>query len=113
MQDELQLCRRYLQRMSATSDVLIGQCYTAAHALIPWSFTPTPMRAAPNLSIFPGSAFQLRSATASGINIGALNQNGTFPQMMELDAVVASGLNPGDATALLINSGYFQASAQF
>jgi hypothetical protein len=113
MQDELQMCRRYLQRMSTISDVLIGQCYTAAHALIPWPFIPTPMRVAPAFSIFPGSAFQLRSASASGINIGALNANGVFPNMIELDAVVASGLNAGDATALLINSGYFQASAQF
>jgi hypothetical protein len=70
------------------------------------------MRIAPTYSASPGGAFQLRSASASGIT-ATINQNGTFPHMMELDGVVSSGLVAGNACALLINSGYLQASAQF
>jgi hypothetical protein len=112
MQDDIQLCKRYLQRFDeGSTDVLIGQCYSATHAFIPWFHSPS-MRIGPTWGSV--GSFQLRSATASGISVGALTFNSTFPSFSEIDATVASGLVAGNATALLLLAGaYLQADARF
>lgn len=111
-EDELRLCQRYLARFDdGATDFLMGQCFSATQAMIPWRFH-VPMRIGPAHN--SGGAFQLRSAGSSGINITGLSFSASFPNVGILNAITAGSLLAGNATAIILNSGaYLQAHARY
>jgi hypothetical protein len=110
--DDFRLCQRYYHRADEPTDVLIGQAYQTTHALIPWAH-PVPMRQGPVWA--GGGSFQMRSASASGVNVTAMAFNSSFPNYSEIDATVSGGgLVAGNAAGLLLGSGaYLAADARF
>jgi hypothetical protein len=108
IQGELAMCQRYLEPIANGADAtneLLGtlQAYSTTQAFGALKFM-VQKRGNPTLTISSGTAFRVRSTTASTLSTTALAAGTTTPREAVLTATVASGLSAGSATVLEVNS---------
>ena len=108
IQGELAACQRYMEPLANGADAtneLLGtlQAYSTTQAFGALKFM-VQKRGNPTLTISSGTAFRVRSTTASTLSTTALAAGTTTPREAVLTATVASGLSAGSATVLEVNS---------
>ena len=108
IQGELAACQRYMEPLANGADAtneLLGtlQAYSTTQAFGSLKFM-VQKRGNPTLTISSGTAFRVRSTTASTLSTTALAAGTTTPREAVLTATVASGLSAGSATVLEVNS---------
>jgi hypothetical protein len=108
IQGELAACQRYFEPIAngadATNELLgILQVYSTTQAFGALKFL-VQKRGTPTITISSGTAFRLRSTTASTISTTALAAGTCTPREATLTATVASGIVAGSATVFEVNS---------
>lgn len=108
IQGELAACQRYFEPLANGADAtneLLGtlQAYSTTQAFGALKFM-VQKRGNPTLTISSGTAFRVRSTTASTLSTTALAAGTTTPREAVLTATVSSGLSAGSATVLEVNS---------
>ncbi|RPJ02847.1 MAG: hypothetical protein EHM39_00925 [Chloroflexi bacterium] len=107
--EELLLCQRYYQKLSAAGRFGVGQCYSTTSGEV-HLWLPTSMRSAANVTFSAASTFVVFSAAGSNITVTAISPVSSDLYHHGFSINTASGLAGGDGL-VLYNSG--SASIEF